>query len=522
MQTHPKLLPKKARMTLQNEILKVVELGVQNKHPKFTVSSGGSEGGRCAHRKFGRKNKTIEMTVPTDTNDLGRVIRWHELMHAKHSANNPHCGSIGGNAGEDILIHLAGLEIPSFDAKFRHLYRSMVKVGIGDINGNISPSLRSSNPIRRLLLENTGHAPFYRSVFLRGLSLLMLVAWVGRKPESSAYTLVKTEDCGLRTLAIKIIKRVTKQSDQGDDLSSTQLWDFWAGFESNLHAQGLSISQYDAFANSKYTYRPDWRNQPMMCFMTQIVALAKRISLAAERRKTKETRKHHRLLLALVKAFVDNPAKEMVMEPHKNIPKGMLGSSTNRMVRYVENDLTHRCCTSVKPYASPSSTGSGINPSRLTKAVFGYPSVFTRRKQVNKPPSAIMLDMSSSMSWSREQLAEMCAILPSADVFIYSNKNHRGAACDGTIERIASKGRRVGEMPRTGGGNGCDLQAMEKLLSFKGNVVLVSDLGFCGQGSAAEALALDLVYRNVGKRLTVCDSSHKAIKFFKERSKKGW
>ena len=490
-------------MEIENQILKAVELGVHNKHPNFKISQANPAGGMCSHRKSKGKYTTAEISVPTGMDDRDLVIRWHELMHAKYSVNTPHCGSISANATEDVIIHLTGLSVSEFGIKFGHLFRSMAKVAMGDINGNIAPSMRASNSIRKLMMENMAHSQFYRSVFLRGFSLLMLVRL------ERDYLNFNT-----KRLAHLITEKVIKLAEEKPDTN-----EFWAGFESNLHNQGRSLCEYDSFLAHSC-----WTNEPMRCFTNQIIALSKRIAVAVDRKQTRLFNRHHALLSALIKAFVDNPQVGKIEGKAEKMPKGMLGSSTKRRVKYVENILTHKCCTAMAPYASPSSTGSGIRPDRLSKAVFGYPSVFTRRKQVNKPPSAIMLDMSGSMSWNAKQLADMCAILPSADVFIYSSKGKRGdiGTCDGTIERIASKGRRVGEMPKTGGGNGCDLQAMEKLLSFKGNVVLVSDLGFCGQGADAAALAQKLVDENKGRRLTVCESSEQAIKFFKERSKKGW
>ena len=489
-------------MEIENQILKAVELGVHNKHPNFKISQANPAGGMCSHRKSGGKFKTAEISVPTGIDDRDLVIRWHELMHAKYSVNTPHCGSMSANTTEDIIIHLRGLTMNGFKTKFGHLLKSMTRVAIGDINGNIDPSMRASNPIRKLMMENMAHSQFYRSVFLRGFSLLMLVR------------LQNVWTNGASKLAYLITEKVIKLAEEKPDTDQ-----FWAQFESNLHNQGRSICEYDSFISHSC-----WTNEPMRCFTNQIIALSKRIAVAVDRKQTRVANRHHGLLSALIKAFVDNPQVGKIEGKAEKMPKGMFGSSTKRRVKYVENILTHKCCTAMAPYASPSSTGSGIRPDRLSKAVFGYPSVFTRRKQVNKPPSAIMLDMSGSMSWSAKQLADMCAILPSADVFIYSNKGKRGdmGNCDGTIERIASKGMRVGEMPKTGGGNGCDLQAMEKLLSFKGNVVLVSDLGFCGQGADAAALAQKLVDENKGRRLTICESSEQAINFFKERSKKGW
>jgi len=111
------------------------------------------------------------------------------------------------------------------------------------------------------------------------------------------------------------------------------------------------------------------------------------------------------------------------------------------------------------------------------------------------------------MKWGEERLMRLCHALPETTVYGYCDEQFGQHGNDGSVFLLANKGRRVSALPPSieSFGNGTDLQAVQTLVKHKGDIILVSDLHFCGQDERATMEAHRIVEST--KRMRVVKSS---------------
>jgi hypothetical protein len=154
-----------------------------------------------------------------------------------------------------------------------------------------------------------------------------------------------------------------------------------------------------------------------------------------------------------------------------------------------------------------------INPTRFLSAIISGDAngLFSRRVR-QKPGGCVVIDASGSMGATRENLAALCALVPTATVAYYSGDDHgKGDLCV-----YANKGKRFnGTLTHVHGGNAVDLAAVKWLMRHGKPWTLVSDLEFCGGVLGSEIVAHALVERAVKRGdLTVYRSLDAAYEAF--------
>lgn len=172
----------------------------------------------------------------------------------------------------------------------------------------------------------------------------------------------------------------------------------------------------------------------------------------------------------------------------------------------------------------PSHSGAILRVGRLAQIAAGDVSMpaFLRNevRSVTKrrPPVAILIDASGSMHIDHATLRRIVELSPKSVCAYYygmDDNEDEPYAC-GDLVIYARGGMRASELPeQKGAGNEIDLHAVRWLLAHPGDVVLVSDLVFCGGARHEEyQLALDLVVaaRERGK-LTVLPSADALIEY---------
>lgn len=478
---------------MKNNIKEIVSAGVSNKHAKFVVEESYSgDGGVCVARKFGKISEggrqTTAIKVPLGSTDLDAVIRWHELLHSKFSAHLPIGTSLADNCAEDAVIH-------SMQAKadFSHLDEKILKVGISDLRQGVSAVKVATNP---------SHIEFSRSLILRGLFLL-----IGQRTSMLQKSSTPKVDRIERILR-KVFERVGSHKNILKQDSSFDFNNFVHKSRREIDNIRLDLPEMIRSANALKQMKDGGACSLSASYTLELVRYN-----SNRRRYLKAVKKLRQLFHDAIETGGESERKAMEKKGE--------AIATEGAAIFKEPPRTSQCTTAKARGFIPSSTGSIINGARLAKALVGCASVFLKRRQAKRPPTAIMIDMSGSMAWGKEELEEVCRLLPSCTVYGYSNW-HRSSKTDGTIFLMAKNGLRVDSAPPSGGGNGCDLQAVRKLLTHQGNVVLVSDLGFCGQTQERTDEAFRLVRMHDKTRLKVFDSTQGFIQFLREKAKKGW
>lgn len=176
----------------------------------------------------------------------------------------------------------------------------------------------------------------------------------------------------------------------------------------------------------------------------------------------------------------------------------------SRTMEIVEPPRPYPCRANMKRQYVPARSGALIRAGRIVHALTtgNMAGAFLRHKRA--PGGAIVIDASGSMGLSDEKLQELCSRLPAALVAYYSDYTKHGCRCStGSLVVYARGGKRIREIVSRGGGNGCDLQAIEWLVKQNGPRVFVSDGGFCGGNAGDSERATSLLTRKVrAKRMT--------------------
>jgi len=136
-----------------------------------------------------------------------------------------------------------------------------------------------------------------------------------------------------------------------------------------------------------------------------------------------------------------------------------------------------------------------INPTRYVSAVVSGDAngLFSRRVR-QKPGGTVLIDASGSMGANRDNLSELCALVPTATVGYYSGYG----TATGDLSIYAHQGKRyAGELPQKTlhGGNSVDLPAIRWMMQQSKPWTLVSDLEFCCGVLGSETIAHALVER---------------------------
>lgn len=152
----------------------------------------------------------------------------------------------------------------------------------------------------------------------------------------------------------------------------------------------------------------------------------------------------------------------------------------------------------------PTSSGMKMRTSRLARALASgrLHGLFTRRTRRFCVAGTVVIDASSSMGVTPQLLLELLKCSPGATLAYYNSPDE----IEGTLFVAARDGklytpRGDALLPRVGGGNGVDLEALQWLLRQKGPRVFISDGGFTGK--AGEAVATTILLKNAIQHGTV-------------------
>ncbi len=126
----------------------------------------------------------------------------------------------------------------------------------------------------------------------------------------------------------------------------------------------------------------------------------------------------------------------------------------------------------------------------------------------------VVLDCSGSMSLSHEEVRLMVEASPGATVLAYSDMDHCAGKPNAWV--LADKGRMVEDMPNMGAGNGVDFPAIEWAVKHRQHssapVIWVTDGGVCGPNQGfSELLANQCTAYAKEKRIIVVPHAKEAI-----------
>lgn len=154
------------------------------------------------------------------------------------------------------------------------------------------------------------------------------------------------------------------------------------------------------------------------------------------------------------------------------------------------------------PIPDYSSAGYRIRRASLVPLGLGLPVTQPFiRVQTPTPGGVVVIDGSGSMHLSTDRLRRLCRLAPAATVIYYSGHD----AVAGYIVVYARNGMRLDDstpLPNLFNGNTADEAAILYGLSCRASqgctdpMILVSDLGFCGNSAASTARARDLVRKH--------------------------
>lgn len=168
-------------------------------------------------------------------------------------------------------------------------------------------------------------------------------------------------------------------------------------------------------------------------------------------------------------------------EPPVEIMRDETNLDGGRKCRFMVLAMTEKCRESKRdmPLVVPRQHGSRIVVKRLIKSLVTGKLQPLYNRSMPKPAwnGTIMIDASGSMNATYSNVAKLCAILPSATVYVYCGHDHG----NGVIAKIAENGKRARDLtsiPHIGCSNEVDDYALKLLLRSKGKLVLISDLGF--------------------------------------------
>lgn len=442
--------------------LNILRSAVANTAPRFSVVPGS---GLTA---FDKRNRVVSVEVPDSADDaLSRIIHAHELMHSRFSVvgdNAPGAGTLALQIAEDCIIHAAcsyAVEHGRMSG-FAHLWVDCLTVATADVRSSTA-ALRASPAISRASIG--ARAMLLRAAFLPHLAS-------GRVSSFNAIGQRQMNRFG--SLAERACRKHLCNVDPE-----------WSRFV-------FSVNEVARMLNS-------------VCWMKR---RPKRNTYLV-RAIIEHREEAHSACAALIGMTSTPQGKSRPVKPGE---PGSVGDG----VHWMRPPLVSACAPPLAGMRRvAASTGSRIRTHRLAAVATGSElRPFVRR--VRKPEVAcVVLDLSGSMGWTDDSLRRLCAALPSSSVFGYCDHCPRGQRVEGTIIRLAERGKRVDRIPVLSGGNGCDLQAVELARSFTQSgkrAVFVSDLGFCGQGPVKALRAETILKREA--RIQVVKSRDEALRMF--------
>ena len=414
----------------------------------ITESSAGNDiGGSCSHNS--KTGKTSSLTIPKPKTAMDRWIALHEMLHSRYSARvTAKQMAFSAQIAEDILIHYCAqrnLKTPDF---LRADGMTTALLGIREAQASTA---------------KTGQiGTMARGIFLRSILLAENVAHGGTPQMRDGYR--------------RTIEASAKQ-------------------EKYLWLESERLERVKMLARRLSNRLGELEEKPRN---------AKRKTAVDETRE---------LLIEAVRVMIEEPVKTKTKTKSAGNGEGeeapkIKGEFGERGTVRPKFELSERCRQS-RNTLTRTITASGSKLRRRNVAgIATNPTgrVFTRSTR-STAPSAIMLDLSSSMKWGADRLMRLCHALPETTVYGYCDEQFGKHGNDGSVFVLAEKGRRVSALPPTieSFGNGTDLQAVQQLCKHRGDIVLVSDLHFCGQDNRATMEAHRIVEST--KRMRVITSS---------------
>ena len=132
----------------------------------------------------------------------------------------------------------------------------------------------------------------------------------------------------------------------------------------------------------------------------------------------------------------------------------------------------------------------------------------------------VVIDCSGSMSLSVEEIKEILSAAPGATILGYSDLGNEGT----NAYILAHKGKMVAEIPKMGGGNGVDHPALEWGIKAKQRptspVIFITDGGVCGKNSGfIDALAMQCIKTIIRNNVLVYEHVEDSVKALKAMSR---
>ena len=166
-------------------------------------------------------------------------------------------------------------------------------------------------------------------------------------------------------------------------------------------------------------------------------------------------------------------------------------------------------------------TNMGRRPRRMHRMLTD-PSMRVFDRTVRGSGGMVILDASGSMSFSEQQIGEILEHAPGATIAMYSDKGNTGT----NMWIVADKGRMVEQLPDYGYGNGVDFPAIEwgvkNLAKKNAPLVWVTDGGVCGHNDGFHSvLAMQCLTYARKNRYIIVPHADEAIKQLKQLANGG-
>ena len=186
-------------------------------------------------------------------------------------------------------------------------------------------------------------------------------------------------------------------------------------------------------------------------------------------------------------------------------------------LRIAPTELSIHAPGSIGKKRIPANTGR--HPRRLHRLLTD-PERRIFDRTVHGRGGGVVSDCSGSMRLSVEEIKEILNAAPGATILAYSDMGDEGD----NAWIIAHKGKMVSEMPKMGGGNGVDHPALEWGIKAKQRptspVIFITDGGVCGKNSGfIDQLAMQCIKTIIKNNVLVYEHVEDSVKALKQLSR---
>ena len=417
-----------------------------------------------------------EMHIPTGKSELARVIRAHEMMHAKVSP--------AGDWEQWQKRGIASKEAMTVVEEVRVNY--LCKKAGFNVLEHLSDDGETADGERMALTNDWRHCVY------------MAISSAGTASNKKFLTGVRRHNRLWGKALLDISKRVVKEMQKADrDLASTEI-DRGSGLFPRGFVHTERIAEWvDRLAGMEPPKEQEEEKQESESSS----------AITAEGNPVKA--EHSNTHTGKARPLTDDEQLERLKSitpdrGHSSAPHfGELVWGESERTKATKGNLGK------KRIASP----VGRSPRRLHRYLTD-PEKRIFDKVVKGMGGVVLIDGSGSMSLSLTQVREMVEASPGCTVAVYSDNDN----CNGqpNIWLLADKGRMVEEMPAIGSGNGVDGPALEWAIKARQRsnapVIWVSDGGVCGPNQGySDLLAMQCITLCLKHRVINVEDAGEAI-----------